>query len=175
MVSFLHDFIVELRKNLYSLTENLVSNPGQTTPLWKWKRKFRQKLSLTKSSGCAASCSASCTHRLLREYAHIECGRLACNTMPLGFLWSYRQQSSNGWPSSCAITRCLKDFDLSSKLTSGKVSRDSTSLLLADCGWIVRCDWQVKLESTTDLTRTWADCGRWHIYQMYYMKGSSLR
>jgi len=76
--------------------------------------------------------------------------------MPMGFLWSYGQQSSNSWPSSCNIDRCLEDSDLSSKLPSGKVSRDATSLPLADCGWILRWEWQVKHASDDRVTRTWA-------------------
>jgi len=86
MVSFLHDFELELRKNLYSIAENLVSNPGQATPLCRRIWKCPQKLSVTKLLGCAISCSASCTHRLLREYEHTEWRRRASDTMPLGFL-----------------------------------------------------------------------------------------
>jgi hypothetical protein len=91
VASFLHDFISELCKNLYSVTENLFSNSGQATPLCRWIWKCPQKLSLTKLLGCATSCSASCAQWLLREYEHTECRCRASDTMPLGFLWSYRQ------------------------------------------------------------------------------------
>jgi hypothetical protein len=65
------------------------------------------------------------------------------------FFWSYRRQFRNGRPSSCDIARCWKFLACRLKLPSCKVSRDATSLPLAECGWILRWDWQVKLVSTS--------------------------
>jgi hypothetical protein len=73
-----------------------------------------------------------------------------------------RQQSGNGWPSSCDIAWCL-DTGVSSTLSSGKDNRNATDVPLAHCGWTLRWDGRVNLASTSSEARTGAYRGRWHI------------